>query len=90
MIQNFNDLSLWAQACAISLHGLVVIFLSLGFMRWLRTRYESVQQVMPVGPFFVAISAVFSLLLAFHGSSIWSNLQPVQVGEFDLARDGGI
>ncbi len=72
MIETFNDLPLWAQVCTISLHGLFVIFISLGCMRWLRKRYEPLQQIIPVGPFFVAISTVFSLLLAFHGSSIWS------------------
>ena len=72
MIENFNDLPHWALAGAIILHGLAVIGISLGLMYWLRNRYEPVQSIIPVGPFFVAISSVFSLLLAFHGSSIWA------------------
>jgi hypothetical protein len=72
MIETFSDLPLWAQAGTISLHALAVILLSLGLMRWLRAWHEPLQQIIPVGPFFVAISTVFSLLLAFHGSSIWS------------------
>ena len=72
MIESFNDLPQWARAGAVVLHGLTVIVISLGFLRWLRTRYEPVQPIIPVGPFFVAISTVFSLLLAFHGSSIWA------------------
>lgn len=72
MIQTFNDLPLWAQAAAICLHGFVILFISLGFMQWLRIRSDSIQQLVPVAPFFVAVTAIFSLLLAFHGSSIWS------------------
>jgi hypothetical protein len=72
MIEIFSDLPLWAQVGAISLHGLAVVLISLGLMRWLRARCEPLQKIIPVGPFFVAISTVFSLLLAFHGSSIWS------------------
>ena len=72
MIENFNDLPHWAQAGTIILHGLAVVCLSLGILQWLRNRYEPLQQIIPVGPFFVAISTVFSLLLAFHGSSIWA------------------
>ncbi len=72
MIQTFNDLPLWAQVAAVCLHGFAVFGISLALMHWLRIRSESIQQLVPVAPFFVAISAIFSLLLAFHGSSIWS------------------
>jgi hypothetical protein len=69
-VNSFFQQSAWLQLGVFVLHGLVVLGLSMGFIR-LFSRRANVLQWTPVGPYFAALSVIFALFLAFHANSIW-------------------
>lgn len=66
------------QALLVALHGILVFAMSAYLIHWLRAYNTDVALHTPHAPFFVAVSSVFALLLAFHVSSIWSRQHEAQ------------
>lgn len=52
-------------AIATQAIGMGVVYLA-------RRGGQTPQSTMPVAPFFVCVTAIFSLILAFHGATLWS------------------
>lgn len=71
MLSFILDQSPLIQALIIVLHGLGVLGVSLWFIQW-QQKHSALTLHTPVPTFFVSVSSVFALLLAFHVSSIWA------------------
>jgi hypothetical protein len=63
-----NDIELGLKLAA---GGAVSIALSMVVVRISNRPADSIQATMPVAPFFVSVTAIFSLILAFHAATIW-------------------
>lgn len=72
MINYFMNQSVLVQLCILLAHALLVLAVGINCMRWLSTRVQRGHEMMPVGPFFVSVTTVFALFLAFHASTIWT------------------
>jgi hypothetical protein len=72
MIQTFTSLSSWIQILLIVVHGLLVLAISWASMRWLGSRAKGRPDRIPVAPYFVSVTTIYALFLAFHASTIWS------------------
>lgn len=66
------------QALIIFLHGLTVLGISILFIQWQQKHSSLLTRHTPVPTFFVSVSSVFALLLAFHVSSIWARQHDAQ------------
>jgi hypothetical protein len=60
------------QLLILLAHAVVVFLLGVGCMRWLGARLHERQDFVPVAPYFVAITTLYALFLAFHASALWS------------------
>lgn len=72
MIQTFTSMSSWIQILLIVVHGLLVLAISWVSMRWLGFRAKGRPDQIPVAPYFVSVTTIYALFLAFHASTIWS------------------
>jgi pimeloyl-ACP methyl ester carboxylesterase len=72
MIDYFTNQSVPVQMCMLLAHALLVLAAAIACMRWLNTRVQKGLDLVPVAPFFVSVTTVFALFLAFHASTIWS------------------
>lgn len=72
MINFFISQSFLVQLVMVLAHGLVVWAASVGCMHWLGSRARGGNDLIPVAPFFVSVTTVFALFLAFHASTIWT------------------
>lgn len=72
MIQLFSAQSVWIQCAILLVHGLLVLAAATACMHGLSTRLRARADLMPVAPYFVSVTTVFALFLAFHASTIWS------------------
>jgi hypothetical protein len=72
MINFFITQSVPVQILMLLAHALSVSAVSIGCMRWLGLRSRGRHDMVPVAPFFVSVTAVFALFLAFHASTIWT------------------
>ncbi len=66
------------QLAVFSLHGLISLLFALIFMRALSAKARDITALIPVGPSFASVTAIFSLLLAFHAAAIWSHRQQAE------------
>lgn len=66
------------QMLIICVHGCLVLGVSVLFVKWQQKHQSFLTSHTPVAPFFVSVSSVFALLLAFHVSSIWSRQHEAQ------------
>lgn len=71
MFEVIFDLPAGAQLAVFVVHGALVFGASFGLMYLVHTRTRHPDQWMPVAGFFMAISVIFALFLAFHASDIW-------------------
>jgi hypothetical protein len=55
----------------ILLHGTFVAFGTYQVANFLRRRIAGISDYVPVAPYFVSVTTVFSFLLAFHASEVW-------------------
>ena len=60
------------QLLIFALHGLVVCALCIVALRYVQRRVRKPSDYVPAGPCFVAVTTLFSLLLAFHASEVWN------------------
>ena len=72
MIQTFVSLTPWIQILLLVMHGLVVLAISSASMWWLSSRAKGRPDRIPVAPYFVSVTTIYALFLAFHASTIWS------------------
>lgn len=72
MIKFFMSQPALMQLFMLLVHALLVLAVSIGCMRWLGSRLNGRTELLPVAPFFVSVTTVFALFLAFHASTIWS------------------
>jgi hypothetical protein len=72
MIQTFVSLTPWIQILLLVMHGLVVLAISWASMWWLSSRAKGRPDRIPVAPYFVSVTTIYALFLAFHASTIWS------------------
>lgn len=73
MIKFFITQPLLVQCLILLAHALLVLVVSISLMRWINSRLRGGNHLVPVGPYFVSITTLFALFLAFHASIIWSN-----------------
>jgi hypothetical protein len=62
----------WFQAGVFTVHGLIVLGISYGFLLIFNRRSDTISWT-PVGPYFASLSVVFSLFLAFHANNVWTH-----------------
>ncbi len=60
------------QLLIFALHGLAVCALCIVLLRIVQRRISRPADFVPAGPSFVAVTTLFSLLLAFHASEVWN------------------
>jgi len=60
------------QVFMLLAHALLVLAAAVGCMRWLGSRLRGRTDLIPVAPYFVSVTTVFALFLAFHASTIWN------------------
>ena len=60
------------QLLVLAAHAAVVLLIATGCMRWLGSRLRERGDLVPVAPYFVSITTLYALFLAFHASTIWS------------------
>ena len=60
------------QVLVLVAHGVLVLLASISCMRWLGSRLQGNNDLVPVAPYFVSVTTLFALFLAFHASTIWS------------------
>ena len=72
MIQAFTTLPPWIQILLICVHGGLVLGLAWWGMQWLAARAKGRPDRIPVGPYFVSVTTLYALFLAFHASTIWT------------------
>lgn len=72
LIQFFSSQNLLVQCVLLLLHGLLVLAASTACMRWLGARLRTRADALPVAPYFVSVTTVFALFLAFHASTVWN------------------
>lgn len=72
MIKFFMSQPVLIQLLMLLVHALLVLAVSIGCMRWLGSRLKGRTDLIPVAPFFVSVTTLFALFLAFHASTIWS------------------
>lgn len=73
MLDLFFTQSRGIQLLMLVAHATVVVLASYGLMRWLGAIERRKPGLLPVGPFFVSVSTLYALFLAFHASTIWSH-----------------
>lgn len=56
----------------VALGAIATQALGMGVVYLARRGGPTPQATMPVAPFFVSVTAIFSLIVAFHGATIWS------------------
>jgi len=83
MIDYFMNQSVLVQLCMLLVHALLVLAVGITCMRWLSTRLQRGHDMMPVGPFFVSVTTVFALFLAFHASTIWTRQHAAEAAFHD-------
>lgn len=66
------------QMLIICAYGCLVFGISVLFIKWQQKHLSFLSLHTPVPTFFVSVSSVFALLLAFHVSSIWSRQHEAQ------------
>jgi len=72
MINFFMTQSEPVQFLMVLVHALLVLAVSIGCMRWLGSRLQGRDDLIPVAPYFVSVTTIFALFLAFHASTIWT------------------
>ena len=77
--KNLYDLMGWifrqdegVQLLIFALHGLAVLGVCFALLRFVQKRVGKPSDFVPAGPCFVAVTTLFSLLLAFHASEVWN------------------
>lgn len=64
-------------------HALLVLAASIGCMHWLGSRLRDRNDMLPVAPFFVSVTTVYALFLAFHASTIWTRQHAAEAAFHD-------
>lgn len=83
MIKFFITQPLLVQCLILLAHALLVLVVSIGLMKWINSRLRGGNHLLPVGPYFVSITTLFALFLAFHASIIWSNQRSAEAAFHD-------
>ena len=72
MIHFFTAQSVAVQFFIVLAHALLVLWASTACMHWLSARSQGRSDLIPVAPFFVSVTTIYALFLAFHASNIWN------------------
>ncbi len=83
MIHFFMNQSVSVQFLMLIAHALLVGAASVGCMRWLGSRLAGRDDRLPVAPYFVSVTTVFALFLAFHASTIWTRQHAAEAAFHD-------
>ena len=66
------------QLLILLAHAVLVLAASVGCMRLLGSRLQGRNDLLPVAPFFVSVTTLFALFLAFHASTIFTRQQAAE------------
>jgi len=69
LINFFTTQSVPVQFFILLAHAVLVLAASIGCMRWLGSRLRGRNDIIPVAPYFVSVTTLFALFLAFHAST---------------------
>jgi hypothetical protein len=72
LINFFTTQSVPVQFFMLLAHAVLVLAASTGCMRWLGSRLRGRNDMIPVAPYFVSVTTLFALFMAFHASTIWT------------------
>ena len=79
LISFFMTQSVPVQFFLLLAHAVLVLAASIGCMRWLGSRLRGPNGMLPVAPYFVSVTTLFALFLAFHASTIWTRQHTAEV-----------
>ncbi len=83
MVNFFITQNAAVQFFVLLIHALLVLAASTVCMHWLGTRLRGRSDMLPVAPYFVSVTTVFALFLAFHASTIWSRQHATEAAFHD-------
>jgi len=71
------------QLLMLLAHAALVLAASVGCMRWLGSRLQGRNDLIPVAPYFVSVTTLYALFLAFHASTLWTRQHTAEAAFHD-------